>query len=158
MALTNVATAFGDLFAQITSSDAKESPTVLQSLANGINAIAGAIEAVNSAYQKSLPALRFIQNPFNLNIPEAGFTPRPTARAAGGPLMGGQAYRVGEFGPEMFVPSGSGSIRKDTGGGGSTIININGVIDAESARRSIEKLLQNSARRTSPINLVGATL
>ena len=44
------------------------------------------------------------------------------------------------------------------GGGGNTVININGVIDAESARRSIEKLLQNSARRTGPINLVGATL
>ena len=79
-------------------------------------------------------------------------------RAAGGSVMGGQAYKVGEFGPELFVPSGgSGSIRKDNGGG-STIININGVIDAESARRSIEKLLQNSARRTGPISLVGATL
>jgi len=72
--------------------------------------------------------------------------------------MGGQAYRVGEFGPEMFVPTGSGSIRPADGGGGNTVININGVIDAESARRSIEKLLQNSARRTGPINLVGATL
>jgi hypothetical protein len=64
----------------------------------------------------ALPAFRFIQNPFNLNIPEAGFTPRPTTKpksnAAGGSVMGGQAYRVGEFGPEMFVPSGSGSIRK----------------------------------------------
>jgi hypothetical protein len=158
LALTNVATAFGDLFAQITSSDAKESPTVLQSLATAINAIAGAIEAVNTAYQKSLPALRFIQNPFNLNVPEAGFTPRPKTRAAGGSVMGGQAYRVGEFGPEMFVPAGSGSIRPAGGGGGNTVININGVIDAESARRSIEKLLQNSARRTGPINLVGATL
>jgi hypothetical protein len=161
LALTNVATAFGELFAQITSSDAKESPTVLQSLANGINSIAGAIEAVNTAYQKSLPVMRFIQNPFNLNIPEAGFTPRPTTKpksnAAGGSVMGGQAYRVGEFGPELFVPSGSGSIRKDTGGG-QTIINLNGIIDAESARRSIEKLLQDSARRTGPINLVGANL
>jgi hypothetical protein len=57
----------------------------------------------------------------------------------------------------MFVPSGSGSIRGG-GGGGQTIINLNGIIDAESARRSIEKLLQDSARRTGPINLVGATL
>jgi len=72
--------------------------------------------------------------------------------------MGGQAYRVGEFGPEMFVPTGSGSIRPSNGSGGNTVININGVIDAESARRSIEKLLQNSARRTGPINLIGATL
>ena len=71
--------------------------------------------------------------------------------------MGGQAYRVGEFGSEIFVPSGSGSIRPDKGGGGNTFI-FNGVIDGESARRSIEKLLQDSARRTGAINLVGANL
>jgi hypothetical protein len=35
---------------------------------------------------------------------------------------------------------------------------MNGVIDGESARRSIERLLQNSAKRTAPINLVGSTL
>jgi hypothetical protein len=78
-------------------------------------------------------------------------------RAAGGSVMGGQAYRVGEFGSEIFVPSGSGSIRPDKGGGGNTFI-FNGVIDGESARRSIEKLLQSSARRTGAINLVGANL
>jgi hypothetical protein len=78
-------------------------------------------------------------------------------RATGGSVMGGQAYRVGEFGSELFVPSGSGSIRPDKGGGGNTFI-FNGVIDGESARRSIEKLLQSSARRTGAINLVGANL
>ena len=78
-------------------------------------------------------------------------------RATGGSVMGGQAYRVGEFGSEIFVPSGSGSIRPDKGGGGNTFI-FNGVIDGESARRSIEKLLQDSARRTGAINLVGANL
>ena len=78
-------------------------------------------------------------------------------RAAGGSVMAGQAYRVGEFGSEIFVPSGSGSIRPDKGGGGNTFI-LNGIIDAESARRSIEQLLQNSARRTGAVNFVGATL
>lgn len=157
--LNKLADAFGRLISEITSDGSKESPSILQSLANGINAVARAIDAVNNAYQTALPALRFIQNPLNLNIPEAGFTPRPKARAAGGPVMGGQAYRVGEFGPELFIPSGSGSIRKDTGnnGGGNTFI-LNGIIDAESARRSIEKLLQDSARRTGAISLIGATL
>ncbi len=105
-----------------------------------------------------MPALRFIQNPLNINLPEAGFTPRPKARAAGGSVMGGQAYRVGEFGPELFVPSGSGSVRPDAGGGQNVTINMNGIIDGESARRSIEKLLQDSARRTGAVNFVGATL
>jgi len=157
-ALRAVTTAFGDLFSTVTDGG-PETATTMEKIAGALETIANAINSVSDAYQKSLPALRFIQNPFNLDLPELGFTKRPKARAAGGSVMGGQAYRVGEFGPEMFVPAGSGSIRSASGtGGGNTVININGVIDAESARRSIEKLLQNSARRTGPINLVGATL
>ena len=82
----------------------------------------------------------------------------PGARAAGGPVMANQPVRVGEFGPEIFYPGGSSGSIRSGGGGGQTIINLNGIIDAESARRSIEKLLQDSARRTGPINLVGANL
>ena len=130
---------------------------MMERIAASLETVANAINAISNAYQAALPALRFIQNPLNLNLPEAGFTPRPRARAAGGSVMGGEAYRVGEFGPEMFVPSGSGSIRPDTGGQGVTII-MNGVIDGESARRSIERLLQDSSRRTGAVNLVGATL
>jgi hypothetical protein len=72
--------------------------------------------------------------------------------------MPGQVTRVGEFGPELFVSSGSGSIRPDNGAGSGVTIIMNGVIDGESARRSIERLLQDSSRRTGAINLVGATL
>jgi hypothetical protein len=32
-------------------------------------------------------------------------------------------------------------------------VNLNGVVDGESARRSIEKVLQNSGSRTSPVKL-----
>jgi hypothetical protein len=72
--------------------------------------------------------------------------------------MANQPYVVGEFGPELFVPSGSGSIRPDAGNGGGVTVIMNGIIDGESARRSIEKLLQDSARRTGAVNFVGATL
>jgi hypothetical protein len=72
--------------------------------------------------------------------------------------MANQPYRVGEFGPETFVPSGSGSIRPDRGNGGGVTVIMNGIIDGESARRSIEKLLQDSARRTGAVNFIGATL
>ena len=155
--LRAVTDAFTQLFKTFTD-DGDEATNMMTTIAGALETIANAITAVSDAYQKSLPALRFIQNPFNLNIPSAGFTPRPKGNAAGGSVMRNEITRVGEFGPEMFVPAGvSGSIRKDNGGG-TTVININGVIDAESARRSIEKLLQNSARRTGPINLVGATL
>ncbi len=44
-------------------------------------------------------------------------------RATGGPVSPGRAYRVGERGPELFVPTSSGRI--ETGGmGGGTNINL----------------------------------
>jgi hypothetical protein len=80
-------------------------------------------------------------------------------RAVGGSVSAGQAVRVGELGSEVFIPSTAGRIlpHNQSGGGGNTFI-FNGVIDGESARRSIERVLQNSAKRTAPINLVGSTL
>lgn len=79
-------------------------------------------------------------------------------RATGGSVNAGGVYRVGEFGPETLVMGGaSGSIRRGDAGG-STVININGIVDAESARRSIERLLQDSGRRTAAVNLVGSSL
>ena len=155
-ALRAVTDAFGNLFSTVTDGG-PGAASMMERIAASLETVANAINAISNAYQAALPALRFIQNPLNLNLPEAGFTPRPRARAAGGSVMGGEAYRVGEFGPEMFVPSGSGSIRQDNGGQGVTII-MNGVIDGESARRSIERLLQDSSRRTGAVNLVGATL
>jgi phage-related protein len=126
------------------------------------------------AYQKVEPFRNLIQDVINKirEMGEAiknsafgkaigGIVDRVTSgKALGGMVSAGQAVRVGEMGSEVFIPGTSGQIipNNKLGGGGSTIININGVIDAESARRSIEKLLQNSARRTSPINLIGATL
>ena len=82
-------------------------------------------------------------------------------RADGGPVRQGQSYIVGERGPELFTASSSGNISPSGsfgGGGQNIVINMNGVIDGESARRTLEKLLQDSARRTGAINLTGATL
>lgn len=79
-------------------------------------------------------------------------------RATGGSVMAGQTYRVGEFGAEYFTPNSSGVIRRGDGGGGGNTFVFNGVVDGESARRSIERLMQNSARRTGAVSLVGATL
>jgi hypothetical protein len=165
LALSNVAQAFSDMFAIITN-DEPGSTNALQTFANALNAVAGGIDKIAAAYTAARNLGGRVLDLLIINPGEGpkfadsalGKKLNYKNRAAGGSVMGGQAYKVGEFGPEMFVPSGSGSIRGGGGGGGNTVININGVIDAESARRSIEKLLQNSARRTGPINLVGATL
>jgi hypothetical protein len=78
--------------------------------------------------------------------------------AAGGSVMAGQAVRVGEFGSEVFIPSGSGSIRPDRSNGGGNTFILNGIVDAESARRTIERVMQNSTLRTGAVNLAGSPL
>ena len=81
-------------------------------------------------------------------------------RAAGGPVRQGRSYVVGENGPELFTANTSGAISPSGsfGGGGGVNITINGAIDPEGVRRSLENLFQNSARRTGPVNFAGARL
>jgi phage-related protein len=88
----------------------------------------------------------------------SGLIGRLPGMAAGGSVMAGQAVRVGEFGSEVFIPSGSGSIRPDRGGGGGNTFILNGIVDAESARRTIERVMQNSTLRTGAVNLAGSPL
>jgi len=48
-------------------------------------------------------------------------------RASGGPVFGGEAYLVGEQGPELFVPQTSGTVVPNSalrGGGGNQIIQL----------------------------------
>ena len=45
-------------------------------------------------------------------------------RQAGGPVQSGQAYIVGEAGPELFVPNANGAIIPNGGGGGGSTTNI----------------------------------
>lgn len=46
-------------------------------------------------------------------------------RATGGPVSPGQAYLVGERGPEMFVPSSSGRVEAMGPGGGGVNVTVN---------------------------------
>ncbi len=158
--LKNLADAFTKIFDTLNSSDAKNGNSVLQSFADAINAVAKALKFLasikssvknfqeNTAVGRALTALDdFVirgESPFS-------------SKAVGGSVKAGQAYRVGEFGPEMFVPGNSGFIQKaSASGGGTTVINLNGIVDAASARRSIERLLQTQSRVSGPINLSGA--
>ncbi len=164
--LRNVAEAFGKLFATLTDSDAKGSTDTLTNIANALNSVANGINSVANAYKKAKDIGGAVLEFLIINPGEGpkfadsrlGKALGYTSRAAGGPVGAGQLTRVGEFGPELFVPSGSGSIRPDNGAGQGVTIVMNGVIDGESARRSIERLLQDSSRRTGAINLIGATL
>ena len=58
------------------------------------------------------------------------------ARASGGPVTGGYPYLVGEKGPELFVPSSSGSIVPNSRMGGANItINIAGSATRDTANQ-----------------------
>ena len=64
------------------------------------------------------------------------------ARQRGGPVQAGQAYVVGEAGPELFVPNASGNIVANDvvqgGSGGTTNITINAV-DTQSFREALAR-------------------
>lgn len=74
---------------------------------------------------------------------------RLLGRASGGLVAGQTPYLVGERGPELFVPSGSGSIvptsRTPTGG---VTINVTGtMLDPEGVARAVERAVRDSRRR-----------
>jgi SLT domain-containing protein len=141
------------------SEDGNEATNTMEEIANSLNTIAGAINAVASAYRNAKKLGNAIFRFINIG-PDGAVRYNPQTgkyeqKAAGGSVTGGKPYVVGEFGPEVFVPAGSGSIRQG-GSGGTTIINLNGIVDAASARKSIERLLQTQSRISGPINLAGA--
>ena len=78
------------------------------------------------------------------------------ARAKGGPVYAGQAYMVGEVGPELFVPRSSGTIVPNSRLGampaaaaGSLVVQNLNVTSAtgETAERSVPRALNNLAYR-----------
>lgn len=67
------------------------------------------------------------------------------ARADGGPVIGGGAYLVGERGPEVFRPSGSGVIESGGRGAGVTVnVTVDG--GAQALLRSEAQIAQALAR------------
>ena len=73
------------------------------------------------------------------------------ARAMGGPVNAGSPYMVGEKGPELFVPSSSGSIvpngamGSSSGGTGGVTVNYN--IAAGVSRAELVPILEQERRR-----------
>jgi hypothetical protein len=73
------------------------------------------------------------------------------ARAMGGPVNAGSPYVVGEKGPELFVPSSSGSIVPNgamgSSGGGSGGVTVNYNIAAGVSRAELVPILEQERRR-----------
>ena len=66
------------------------------------------------------------------------------SRADGGPVVGGGAYLVGERGPEVFRPIGSGTIESAAGGAVTVNVSIGGGVP--SLLRSEAQIAQMLAR------------
>lgn len=133
--------------------------TALTGFANSITAAANAISFLKDTYDSFVnsPVGKVFGGRFILDKVTEALANR---RASGGPVRKGASYLVGEMGPERFVPNQSGRIisaGNTAGGGGHTFI-LNGIVDADSARRSIERVLQRSAKNLGAINLAGSAL
>lgn len=85
--------------------------------ADGAQGVIGALQQMKGAFQSGdfLDQLSAVLNLFG-QVSSTGLLGKSLqnafggARASGGPVSGGVPYLVGEKGPELFVPNGSGSI------------------------------------------------
>ena len=172
LSIRNLASALSSFFASSNSSDAKGAAGTLQNVANSLNSIAGAISNINHWWNSLRSGQHsFVNFLFGKNdntwfaqmfqsrtwdpLATTGF---PKGSATGGMIQGPRI--VGERGPELFVPSGQGRVIPNNqlrSGNGVTIV-MNGVIDGESARRTLQKLIQDSSKRTGAVNWLGSSL
>jgi hypothetical protein len=68
-------------------------------------------------------------------------------RATGGPVSPGRAYRVGERGPELFVPTSSGRIEASAAPGAATVVRM--TINVSDARGTAPAALERSSRHVA---------
>ncbi len=66
-------------------------------------------------------------------------------RATGGPVAPGQAYLVGERGPELFVPTSSG--RVETGGRGQGMVNV--TVNVAAPREAGREFMAQTGRQVA---------
>ncbi|MFK4794575.1 tail tape measure protein [Sphingobium sp. ZW T5_29] len=69
-------------------------------------------------------------------------------RATGGPVTPGRAYMVGERGPEMFVPTASGQVVPN-GGGGARDVRVSIAVSGRGEGQEGHRLLARSARQVA---------
>ena len=122
--------------------------TVVTILINGFSQLA---KFIGDAYDAIVKFVNFVKN--NSLVQGIGGVIDSVfggAKATGGPVSAGRSYLVGERGPELFMPSGSGNIIPNHSlSGGGTVINltVNGALDAEGTARTIINVLNRSNAR-----------
>lgn len=124
--------------------------TVIGTLASGLVKAFGFVAAVITKVVDAIQSLIDLVtgNPIVKGIGNLIDNAFGGGRAAGGSVVGGTSYLVGERGAELFTPSQSGTITPNNRLGGNTInITVNGAIDSEGTARQIINVLNNSFYR-----------
>ena len=82
---------------------------------------------------------------------------RLSGRATGGSVMSGNSYIVGENGPEVFTPSGSGSIQNSVSGSKTITVNFNNVnVRNDQDLDSIVDAVKRTLNRENELIRIGA--
>jgi len=125
--------------------------TLVSTLITGFSQLVGFMSNAYTQAKRVVDLINANKDIFAAQSGLLGFVVGKVAgRASGGPVTGGSSYLVGERGPELFTPSGSGMITPNNRlGGGNTTINLNvtGAIDPEGTARTIIDVLNNSFYR-----------
>jgi hypothetical protein len=132
-------------------------PQAIMEAVRGEGPLGGAVEYGQSVFQQPVTGPGFgaglhFGSGFRPSGPRGpGASGGP--RAAGGPVLGNVPYLVGESGPEMFVPTGSGTIVNNArlGGMGGGGMNVTVNMPAGSNGDDVVKALQDYVRRRGAI-------
>jgi phage-related minor tail protein len=90
--------------------------TIARACASGKLSVKDMVSAIVADVER-IAARQYIEKPVEsiLSSLADAILPVSGARAAGGPVAAGEAYLVGERGPELFVPSTGGAIAATAG-------------------------------------------
>jgi len=155
-AIQSMFLSFQNLFGTLSGSQSGQSLSVLDQMATALTTIANAITKVTDAVSKAgswwgkvgpwvdlLGGRNSDLRPWQTQGSSGAPSTPPVRRGKGG-------YSAMVTGSSMVTPS---TAKSDKGG---TTINLNGIVDAESARRTIEKLMRESSLRSGKVNLDGS--
>jgi phage-related minor tail protein len=130
--------------------------TIARAAISGRDSISQMTRAVLADFDR-IAASQFITRPLAGLVTSAlgSLLPVAGARAAGGPVAPGASYLVGEQGPELFTPSGNGSITANAGlpGGRGPQVTVNITTpDAASFQKSKSQVAALLARAVAQGN------
>lgn len=129
---------------------------ILAGLSSSLNFAIGLINKVISA-MNSVPGVD-IPKLASVSLGGSNSSPMPIeGRAMGGSVTGGTPYVVGEEGPELFVPKGSGSIVPNNQLGGVNITINNPTVDSDERMRQLSDMIEKKLARQMQLQRFGTT-